>query len=816
MKRFLLAIVFGLTAIAGAFAQMTDSQVIDFVKKEHQAGTSQSQIVTKLMQRGVKVEQIRRLRNQYDAQISASGVSGAADGAISMATERMVGNSDGTTSQELTTARRGTSGEVYADAAEEHEEAERDVKAMQNVPGEAAGKRIFGHDVFNHRISVNTNLPTPPNYVLGPGDQLVIDVYGESQKTLVHTVSPEGSVTIPDVGPIHVSGLTVEAAQTKIKNTVGSHYSGSSIRLTVGDTRSIMIQIMGEVNNPGSYNLSAYATVFHALYMAGGIKQLGTLRNIKVLRNGRLVTVVDIYEYLLNGRLAGNINLQDNDVIIVGPYESLVGITGNVKRPMFYEMRKNESVGMLLEYAGGFTGDAYKKSVRLVRQTGDFYTVHNIDEFEMNTFLVDDGDAVSVDAIINRYENMVEIKGAVFRPGQFNLNSNVCSVRGLIQAAAGLTEDAFAQHALIHRLKADRSLEVVPVDAQGIMDGTVADVMLQNEDVLFIPTQDELRKERWFTVTGEVMTPGTYEFADNTTIEDLIVMAGGLRDGASLARVDVSRRINDPYSMVKGQEISETYKFDIKEGLVIDNGRNFTLQPYDVVHVRRSPGYVMPKNITVTGEVNYEGTFTLEKKNLRLSDAIEMAGGIATDAYVKGARLIRTMDDAERVRKQSMLEALRSMTTSKDSVAWEKLSTNDTYVIGIDLEKAIQEPGGQYDIVLREGDHLDIPEYNGTVRISGDVQFPNTITYVKGKKAKWYVENAGGYSEQAKKKKAFIVYQNGMMARLTRGVEVEPGSEIVVPSKKQKHFWNLSDWIATGTSIASLASMITTIAYLTK
>lgn len=816
MKRFLLAIVFGLTAIAGAFAQMTDSQVISFINRETKAGTSQSRIVTKLMQRGVQIEQIRRLRNQYDSQINDRGVSAAADGAVSMATERMKGNSDGTTSQELTTARRGTSGEVYADAAEEHEEAERDVKAMQYVPGEAAGKRVFGHDVFNHRIAVNTNLPTPPNYVLGPGDQLVIDIYGESQKTLVHTVSPEGSVTVPDVGPIHVSGLTVEAAQTKIKNTVGSHYSGSSIRLTVGDTRSIMIQVMGEVNSPGSYNLSAYATVFHALYMAGGIKQLGTLRNIKVLRNGRLVTIVDIYEYLINGRLAGNINLQDNDVIIVGPYESLVGITGNVKRPMFYEMRKNESVGTLLEYAGGFTGDAYKKSVRLVRQTGDFYTVHNVDEFDMKTFMVEDGDAVSVDAILNRYENMVEIKGAVFRPGQFNLNGNVCSVRSLIQAAAGLTEDAFAQHALIHRLKADRSLEVVPVDAQGIMNGTIADVMLQNEDVLFIPTQDELRKERWFTVTGEVMSPGTYEFADNTTIEDLIVMAGGLRDGASLARVDVSRRINDPYSTVKGQEISETFKFDIKEGLVIDEGRTFTLQPYDVVHVRRSPGYVMPKNIRVTGEVNYEGSFTLEKKNLRLTDAIEMAGGIAVGAYTKGARLIRTMNDEERLRKSATLEALRETLTSKDSIAWNKMEMSNVYAIGIDLEKALQEPGGQYDIVLREGDHIDIPEYNGTVRISGDVQFPNTVTYVDGKKAKWYIKNAGGYSERAKKKKAFIVYQNGLIDRLKKNTEVEPGSELVIPSKKEKHFWNLSDWFSVGTSIASVASMIATIAYLTK
>jgi len=472
-------------------------------------------------------------------------------------------------------------------------------------------------------------------------------------------------------------------------------------------------------------------------------------------------------------------------------------------------------VGTLLKYAGGFTGDAYKKSVRLVRQSGERYTVHNVGEFEMNAFTVDDGDAVSVDAILNRYDNMVEIKGAVFRPGQFNIGGDVCSVRTLIQAADGLTEDAFLDHAIIHRLKEDRTLEVIPIDVKGIMNGTVADVPLKNEDVVFIPTQEELRKERLFTITGEVMTPGDYEYAENTTIEDLIVQAGGLRDGASLARVDVSRRIDDPYSTEKGREISETYQFDLKDGLVINNNRNFILKPYDVVHVRRSPGYVMPKNITVTGEVNYEGAFTLEKKNLRLTDAIKMAGGVTQDAYVKGARLVRVMSEEERVRKQSVLEALHNNLDAKDSISWSKMEMDSTYLIGIDLEKAIKEPGGRYDIVLRENDRLDIPEYNGTVRISGDVQFPNTVTYVEGKNVKWYIKNAGGFSESAKKKKTFIVYQNGMMNSASRSTTVEPGSEIIVPSKKKKNF-DLASLSILGSVLSPLATMVALIAYLSK
>lgn len=818
MKRFLLATAFCVATSLGVFAQMSDSQVMDFVSREYKAGTSQSQIVTRLMQRGVGIEQIRRIRNQYDSQIKSRGLQGAADGAVSMAADRMAGNSDGTTSQEVTTGRKGTTGETYADAAAEHAAAERDVQSTQNVAGEAGGKRVFGRDIFNTRslsFEPNMNMATPQNYVLGPGDQVVIDIYGDSQKTIVHTISPEGTITVSGVGPVSVSGLSVAAAQQKIRRKVGSHYKGSDIRLTVGNMRTIMIQIMGEVQNPGTYHLSSFATVFHALYRAGGISTLGTLRNVKVYRGGRLVTIVDIYEYILNGRLAGNINLQDNDVIQVGPYECLVGITGNVKRPMFYEMRKSESIATLLKYAGGFTSDAFKKSVRLVRQTGERYTVHNVEEFDYNTFKVDDGDAVSVDGILNRYENMVEIKGAVFRPGQFNLNGSVTTVRGLIEAAAGLTEDAFPQHAIIHRLKADRSLEIVPVDVNGIMQGTVADVPLQNEDVLFIPTQEELRKERNFTITGEVMNPGTYEYADNTTIEDLIVQAGGLRDGASLARVDVSRRINNPYSKVKTRDIAKSFTFELKEGLLIE-GREFILEPYDVVHVRRSPGYVMPRNISVTGEVNYEGSFTIEKKNLRLSDAINMAGGVTPDAYVQGARLIRVMNDEERQRRQAVLDALKNSVTRKDSVAWNKMELGSSYVIGIELQKALAEPGSDYDVVLREGDRIDVPEYNGTVKISGDVQFPNTVTFDSGKSYKWYINRAGGYSETAKKRKTFIVYQNGMMTLAKEGAKVEPGCEIVVPSKKPKQPWKVSEILAGISSLTGLASIVTAIAYMTK
>ena len=817
MRRFLITTAFSVFASLSVMAQMSDSQIIDFITREAKAGTSQAQIVTQLMQRGVKIDQIRRLRNQYDSQIKSHGMTGEADRAVTTAENTMRSNNG--EAKQVTTAKRGTTGEVAPDASERHDAVERDVQATQDVAGEAEGKKVFGRDIFNQRMlsfEPNMNIATPQNYVLGPGDQVIVDVYGASQKTLQLTVSPEGTITVPDYGPIQISGMSVNVANAKIRRSLGSRYRSSQVKLTVGQTRTILVNVMGEVRTPGTYTLSAFATVFHALYMAGGINDLGTLRNIKVFRDGRLITIVDIYEYILNGRLAGNIRLQENDVIQVGAYDCLVGITGNIKRPMFYEMRKNESVGTLIKYAGGFTGDAYKKSVRLVRQTGEKYAVFNVGEFDMNTFKVDDGDAITIDGILNRYENMVEIKGAVFRPGMYQLGQGTTTVRSLIQQAEGVTEDAFTAHAILHRLKPDRTLQLIPVDVSGILAGTSADIPLMNEDVLFIPTQADRVAERTLTIGGEVFSPGVYQYADNTTIEDLIMQAGGLTDAASTAKVDISRRIIDPKATKSSKEIAKTYSFSLKDGFIVDGTPGFKLEPYDVVQVRRSPGFQTPRMITVSGEVMFKGEFALAYKNQRLSDAIRAAGGVTDQAYVRGARLFRQMDEAERMRQEAVLNAIRNNMTRKDSISMGKLQLDPVYPVGIDLEKALANPGTDADIVLREGDRIDVPEFNGTVKIVGDVQFPNTVTYVEGKSYKWYVNNAGGFAETAKKRKTFIIYPNGMMSKVSSNTKVEPGSEIVVPSKKPRNMGSLTQWISAITGLASLSSMVMAIAYLTK
>ena len=804
----------------GGYAQgMSDTQVMQFVQKETKAGTSQSQIVTKLMQKGVKIDQIRRIKNQYQKQLQQRGLAGTADAAINDAQNRMRKDNGRKERQQNI-----VSGNLNQEESLSQEADLEYAQIQQNINEQEVGKagpdslKVFGRDIFNNRLlsfEPNMNLATPQNYVLGPGDQIVVDIYGASQKTETLTVSPDGTITVPGYGPIQVSGMTVAAAKQKLRRSLGSRYASSNLDLTVGQTRTIMVNVMGEVKVPGTYTLSAFATVFHALYMAGGISDLGTLRNIKVFRQGRQITVVDVYEYILNGRLAGNVRLMDNDVIQVGPYDCLVGINGNVKRPMFYEMRPNESVKTLVKYAGGFTGDAYQKSLRLVRKTGSHYSVFNVNEFDMASFKVADGDAVEVDGILNRYENMVEITGAVFRAGKYQLGSDVNSVKTLIEHADGLTEDAFTARAVLNRMKDDRTHEVLSVDVQGIMNGTVADIPLRNEDVLFIPTQAERVSERTLTITGEVMSPGTYEYADNMTLEDFVLQAGGLTDAASTVKVDVSRRIRDPKSTKAGQEISKTYSFALKDGFVVDGTKGFVLEPYDVVQVRRSPGYLLPRNIRVEGEVTFEGDFTLEKKNQRLSDVIKMAGGITDQAYVRGARLERRMTEDEKARMQAAIQLARQTAVGKDSINLDMLETSETYPVGIHLDEALANPGSDADIVLREGDRLIVPEYNGTVKISGNVLYPITVAYKPGKNYKYYVNQAGGFGHRAKKSKTYIVYQNATGSLAKKG-EIEPGCELIVPTKPERNASNIMQWVSLGTSFASLATMIASIANLLK
>ena len=825
-------IVFLCIGIADVSAQsMTDEQVLQFVAVEYQKGTSQAQIVTKLMQKGVDINQIRRVKQKYERQANNGGL-GVKDITGEQTSNNRLRKNNGQT-KELPSGQMQKDKLTNVEAKDKYTDLDPNYNQMQEemqflfpdslsmmmLPKEPEGRKVFGRDIFNNKeltFEPNMNIATPQNYRLGPGDAVYIDIYGASQKTVEATVTPDGTIVIEGFGPVQVSGLTVAQANARLKTTLGARYSSSKVRLTVGQTKTIIVNVMGEVKTPGTYTLSAFASVFHALYMAGGTNDIGTLRNIKVYRNNKLVTTVDIYDYILNGKLTGNVRLADNDVIVVGPYDCLVNVAGKVKRPMFYEMKKSESVGTVLKYAGGFTGDAYKKSVKVIRKAGSKYSIFNVGEFDVNTFKIEDEDSISVDSVIPRYSNMVEIKGAVFRPGMYQVGGDITGVRSLLEHADGVTEDAFVQHAVMHRMKFDRTLEVIQVDIEGILSGRVADIPLKNEDVLYIPSKKDLLEQQTLTIHGEVLYPGTYTYADNTTVEDLIIQAGGLTDAASVMKVDVSRRITDKQAICVSDTIANTFSFRLKDGFVIDGTPGFTLQPYDEVYVRTSPGFSAQKNVTVEGEVLFGGTYTLAKKTQRLSEIIKQAGGLTTTAYAKGARLERQLTPEERARMEQVLKMARAKAGDSDTLNINKLDVGNTYYVGINLDKALAEPGGNYDIVLREGDKITIPEYTNTVKISGDVMYPNTVSFRKGKNVAYYVDQAGGWGSRAKKSRTYIIYMNGTVARIGNGVKPEPGCEIVVPSKPANSRMTTTEVVALASGTASIATMIATLVNLLK
>ena len=858
---FLLAL--SVNTVYAQSSSMTDDQVMRYVVKEHDKGTSNAQIVTKLMQQGVEISQIRRVRNKYERQIKQGGISGTSEEVPGKDVRRLRTN-NGKTREDYTIASKKAenysnyrvNAKEDANFAHTYDENDKEYMQFQNemdyiIPDstmmlkrllaerEKNRKKVFGRDIFNNKelsFEPNMNIATPQNYRLGPGDAVIIDIYGASQKTIQSTVSPDGEVTIEGYGPVNVSGLTVAQANARLRNTLGSRYRSSRIKLTVGQTKTIMVNVMGEVKAPGTYTLSAFATVFHALYMAGGTNDLGTLRNIKVYRNNRLVTVVDIYDYILNGKLTGNVRLADNDVIVVGPYDCLVTIAGKVKRPMIYEMKKNESVNSLLKYSGGFAGDAYKKSVRVNRKTGREYAVYNVEEFDFSSFRVDDGDSISVDSILPRYANTVEVKGAVFRPGMYNLYEQVNSVRTLVEHAEGMTEDAFTNRAVMHRMKKDRTLEVIAVDIAGIMDGKVADIPLKENDVLFIPTRQEKIVERTLTIRGEVQYPGVYQYADNETLEDFVLQAGGLTDKASTVNVMVSRRVMDAKALRPDSVIAKTYTLSLKDGFVIDGTPGFKLMPFDEVMIRQSPAYVEQQNVSITGEVMFAGLYTLDHRNARLSELFKKAGGATDQAYLKGARIIRKANEQEKQRMEAVLKMQReelqknllqlaassnnssALTQSSKDVERtniEKFNVPSEYPVGIDLPEALANPGSDADIILREGDRLVIPQYNGTVKINGAVMFANTVAYEKGKKPSYYIDQAGGFAADALKSKAYIIYMNGKVAKLSHGAKVQPGSEIIIPAKLKRKM-STAEMMSMGTSMSSIAAMIATIANMSK
>lgn len=829
-------------------SSMTDEQVVRFVKEQQEKGIAQEQIVTRLLQRGVTPQQLRNIRKKYQAQqeqLGAVDLVGQSNNrnASRQRIDKQKENEESLQKNNymIRSQIRGKNGIGNYSYDEKKAMLNDDIgffdidsvlyyKNLLKDENEVFGRNIFSLE--NLTFQPNMNLATPTNYILGAGDHVIIDVWGSAQESYEGDISPDGVVVIEGVGPIHLGGLSVSAATARLRSVLGRYYSDCKVSLSVGSTRSIQVQVVGEVNMPGTFTLSSLSTSFNALYAAGGISDIGTLRDIKVYRGGRQIASIDVYDYLLHGNVKGDVRLQDNDVIVVGPYDCLVNVRGKVKRPMFYEMKSHESVATLIEYAGGFAGDAYKKNVRLIRKNGNEYSIHTIDEFDMKGFTVSDADSIFVDSVVARFSNMVEIRGAVFHAGMYQLGGNISTVRELVNVADGLREDAFLGRAVMHREKEDKTLEVLSVDIQGIMNGTTPDIALRRGDVLYIPSKLDMVGEQTLKISGEVNYPGTFMYAENTTIEDLILQAGGPTEAASYSKVDVYRRINDPNALEDSEDLTESYSFAVKDGFVVDGEAGFKLLPFDEVVVRKSPTYYEQQNVSIQGAVNFTGQYSMKTKQYKLTDLVKDAGGLSSLAYAKGARLERIMTQEEKLQREASLraqqialyeESLQSDNKNfdinrADTLLTMKLDLGNTQTVSIDLEAALKNPDGPDNVTLRDGDRLVVPQYSNTVKVSGDVMYPTAMNYKKGEKLSYYIKRAGGYGDNARKRRVYAIYMNGSVELLNHQSKkaVQPGCEIVVPSKKAKNKLSTAETMSIGTSAASIATMIITVANILK
>lgn len=771
-------------------AQMSDNQIIDYVKQEVQKGVPQDDIAKSLLARGVTPDQLKRVKAQVEQQ-------------------------------------QNKNGKKQTDLSEQADGVTRTMPAIETsalsdfkYPKDSVSvRRIYGKDIFNKKnltFSPVLNIPTPVDYKLGPGDEVVIDVWGVYQTTIRQVISPEGSITIERIGPVYLSGMTIEEANAYVKQKLRDIYSdiggqgeSASIKLTLGQIRTIQVNVMGEIKVPGTYSLSSLSSVFQALYNAGGINDIGSLRSIQLYRGGRLVTNVDIYKYLIKGESTGEIRLTDGDMIIVPPYQALVEIDGKVKRPMYYEMLPSETVSNLLEYSGGFTGDAYKDQLFLSRKSGKYNKVYTIGADNFNLFTLQDGDSINVNPGLNLYENRVSIEGAVFRPGFFEVGKEIKTVKDLIIKAGGLRENAFLGRAVLTRERDDLRYETLSINLGALMSGKISDIPLKKNDVLLVVTEDILGMPGDITILGDIVNPGPYQFAYNTTIEDMILKAGGLLNSASLAKVDVARRIINPKSTSTASTITKTYTFEIKDGLLADGASDFKLEPYDQIYIRRSPESVPQRVVFVEGEVLFPGGYALEWKNERVSNIVKRAGNVTPYAYTKGAKLLRELSLEEMVERKKTLKNLTS-TSLKDSISGDSLAFDKYYTVGLELDKAILNPKSEYDLVMKPGDKLIIPEFDNTVKIYGAVMRPNTVLYKPDMKAKYYVEQAGGYSEIARKKNVYVVYMNGQVAKIKGSSknQIQPGCEIIVPSKNMQGRMTVGEKLSIGASITSMTSVV--------
>jgi len=764
--------------------KLTDGQIKQFLSRGKTTGMSIQELEAEAISRGMSYDEVLKLRERITA--------------LDMGEEKTVGQGD-----------------------VEERKISFEIDTKSPTQAQLDDVDIFGSNLFKRKnltFEPSLNIPTPTDYQLGAGDVLNIEVWGASQSSFKLKISPEGQILVPNLGPIQVSGLNIDKASALIINRLSSIYSGlkgstpnTFAQVTLGNIRSIKVNVTGDAYMPGTYTLPAFATVFNALYYAGGPGGNGTYREIKVMRSGNIAANVDLYTFLLKGETSQNIRLQDEDLIFIAPYKNRVTLAGEVIRPATYELREHETMANLIEYAGGFSSNAYFKQLVVNRKTESERQLLNLESVLFSSFQLKNGDMIKVGEILERYENRVTIRGAVFREGEFAQTEGM-TLTDLIDRAEGLREDAFTSRIAIYRQKDNLEIEVLEVNLDDITRNSNADIVLQREDLVVISSALELQQKRTVRIVGQVQDPGTFAYAENLTLGELIRKAGGFNEAASLARIDVARRIKNPTALKTEDIITKIYSFALDKDLTIGNlGASFNIEPFDIVFVRPSPVYKAQTLTTAEGEFMFPGSYAITRKDERISDLVARAGGVTDQAYLDGATLLRRVDRLQRER----LERIEDLEKSEDLIIDENLETHQT--IGIDLQQILNKPGGIDDLILHEGDILRIPLNLQTVRLNGELLNPVTTRYKKNTSLRSYISQAGGFSDNARKAKVFVIYANGSVDRTRNFVffkvypRVEPGAEIIVPKKPERDGISMQETLAISSSLSSIALVTITI-----
>jgi len=790
---------------------LSDDQIKQLIAQAQQAGLSQSQLEQQALARGLPQDQLAKL----EARMT-----------------RLSKNSDGNTAAQKNTLQEGSKGRNVQGAA--MGDSLNNVLKERDLVFDRIRVKVFGEDLFNNpslTFEPNLRIPTPPNYILGPEDQITLDIYGNSEVNYKLTISPEGYIRIPNLGPVLVSGLTIAEAKARIFKELSRIYlamRGSNpktfVNITLGDIRSIKVTLIGEVRLPGTYTLPSLATVFNALYSSGGPNKNGSFRNIELIRNNKSIEKIDIYDFLLKGIQAQNIRLEDQDIIKINPYEKRVEIQGEVKRPGIYEVKEGESLKKVLEYAAGFTDKAYTHRVKIIQNDSREKRVVDVDDAHYSNYFAQRGDLFIVEPTINRYENRVQIRGAIFRPGVYALENGL-TLSQLIKKADGLKEDAFTNRAIILRLNENLVPEYISFDAIRILNGLDPDIPLKREDSVVIFSRKALKEKYFVSIEGEVLRPDTLEWAIGMHLQDLILQAGGLTEAASYKRIEITRRVKDSDPLSQNSPIAKTFRFDISSDLRSNNeASNFILEPFDKVFIRTLPGYTIQQFATIDGEVIYGGKYGIVQKNMKISDLVKTAGGLTAEAFPQGAILIRTSTQtkSEQDKKRQLLARLEI--GGKDSLALAKIRFEIDSIshlhaapVGIDLVKILENPGSKFDLILNDGDSVKIPRKLETVQVNGDVLYSVKVRYDHSYSTLKYINSAGGFSTNAAKRKTYVVYANGSVKATHNYLffnsypRVLPGAQIIVPDKGPIHKATLPEIIGLGASFSSLALLLYTI-----